>query len=238
MRRGAMPGRYAGWMARDLLAGPGLVMIAIAGLVALVTARAVAGATPESARLLVRAILQQTLFPVTLIVTARLVSGDLAQGYYRAYFSRPVSPALFYLQRWLLGGVAVLLYVPLVALAVAVRTGQLSLDPFAFQKAGLLYLLLGGATFLLSTLTRRDWIVAALLYALQVLLYTWQHAGMTLGPLARALHAALPPFHGAALGRPLPAVADLWHALAYAAAMVFAALAVLRWRPLGSGGRA
>ena len=234
-----MPLRYAGWMARDMVTGPGLIMLAVAGLVAFGMSRMPAGVFDlEAKRLLVRGVLHQSLLPLILVATGRIVSGDLSDGYYRSYFARPVSPPLFYLQRWLIGGAAIMLYLPVIALAVSIRTGSVALDPTYVGRAALLYLLVGGTVFLLSTVTRRDWAGAGLLYVLQSVLHMLHTQVKPLGGLGRVVHDLLPPFHVASLTRPEPTTGELWHALLYGLALVLAAMAVLRWRPLGSGGRA
>ena len=239
MRAAGLPVRYAGWMIRDIATGPGLIMLVVAGLVAFGMSRMPTDVfDAEAKRLLVRGVLQQSLLPLVLIVTARIVSGDLTEGYYRTYFSRPVSPLLFYLQRWLIGGLVLLLYLPLIALAVSTRTGAIALDPMYVGRAALLYLLVGGTVFLFSTVTRRDWAAAGLIYVLQSVLHMLHTQVRSLGGFGRAVHDILPPFHVAALTRPEPTAGELWHALLYGFALVIAALALLRWRPLGSGGRA
>ena len=231
-----VPLTYAHWELRDAARGPGLILLAIVTIAGFIMTRLPAGQTftTEAA---VRAIVEQSLFPLVLVVTAGMVSRDLNEGYYRAYFSRPVSPPLFYLQRWIVGGMLLLLYVPLLTLAVSIRTGDLGVPAGVVGKAALLYLLLGGTVLLLSTLTRRDWVVAAVLYIMEQILHSIQQGGGGLGPFARAIHAVLPPYHVAAIDGS-PGSGELWGATAYGLGLVLAALAVLHWRALGSGGRA
>ena len=227
---------YARWELRDAVRGPGLILLAIVVLVGFIMTRLPEAQTftTEGA---VRAIVDQSLFPLVLVVSAGVVSRDLNEGFYRAYFSRPVSPPFFYLQRWLIGGVVLLLYIPLLALAVSVRTGDLRVPMWIVGKAALLYLVLGGTVFLFSTVTRRAWVVAAVLSISEQILHSVQSGGGNLGPLARAIYAVLPPYHAASID-PSGARGDVWEAAAYCTALILAALAVLRWRALGSGGRA
>src|SRR5690606_10220086 len=109
-------------------------------------------------------------------------------GWYRAWFSRPVAPPFFYLQRWLIGGVAFLLYIPLLGAAVAFRTGEFVVPGWIVGRAALLYLLVGGTVFLVSTLMRRDWVIAALLFIVYTVLHGILSQGMPLGWLARTIH--------------------------------------------------
>lgn len=231
-----MPLAYAQWELRDAARGPGLIILAIAVLTGFIMTRLPAAQTftTEAA---VRAIAGQSLFPLVLVVTAGMVSRDLNDGFYRAYFSRRVSPSLFYLQRWVVGGVVLLLYIPLLTAAAAVRTGDLRVPAWIMGRAALLYLLLGGTVFLLSTLTRRDWAVAAVVYAMERVLHSVQEGGGSLGVVARAIYIVLPPFHVAAIDG-TPGSGEIWSAAGFGAGLVLAALAVLRWRALGSGGRA
>ena len=230
------PVAYARWELRDAARGPGLILLAIAVLVGFILTRMPDG-QPFTTDRVVRAVAQQSLFPLVLVVAAGIVGRDLNEGYYRAYFSRPVSPPLFYLQRWLIGGIVLLLYIPLLAAAVSVRTRDFHVDGAIVGRAALLYLLLGGTVLFLSTLIRRDWIVAAVLYVLEKILHTVHTQGGGLRGLTRAIYAALPPFHAASFERP-PAEGEIWAAVIYGVVLVLAGLAVLRWRALGSGGRA
>lgn len=231
-----MPLTYARWELRDAARGPGLILLAIAVLAGFIMTRLPEGQTftTEAA---VRAIAGQALFPLVLVVTAGMVSRDLNEGFYRAYFSRPVSPPLFYLQRWIAGGILLLLFIPLLSAAASIRTGDLRVPVWIIGKTALLYLLLGGTVLLLSTLTRRDWAVAAVLYIMEQILHAVQESGGSLGALARAIYTVLPPFHVAAVDGS-PGAAEIWGAAAYGVGLILAALAVLQWRALGSGGRA
>ena len=233
-----IPLRYAGWMARDVALGPGAIMFAVAALVALILSRMSSGPTsPAGVATLITTIVDQAAVPFVLLATGSIVSSDLTHGFYRSYFSKPVSPVAYYLQRWLLGAVAVGLFIPLLAAGVALSTGMFEAPAVLFAKAGLLYLMLGGLVLLLSTVTRRDWIFALVVTVAQSILHGLHDAGV-LGAAAELAYRALPPLHFANVKMPLPHGADLAHALAYGLALLLAGLAMLRWRPLGSGGRA
>jgi hypothetical protein len=230
------PIAYARWELRDAARGPGLIVLAIAVLVGFILTRMPAAQTFTTDGV-VRAVASQSLFPLVLVVVAGMVGRDLGEGYYRAYFSRPVSPPLFYLQRWLVGGIVLLLYIPLLAAAVSVRTRDFHVAGSMVGRAALLYLLLGGTVLFLSTLLRRDWIVAAGLYVLETIMHAVHMQGGGLRGLSRAIYAVLPPYHAASLDGS-PTQGEVWGAAAYGAGLVLAALAVLHWRALGTGGRA
>ena len=238
MKASPLPLRYAGWMTRDALLGIGLVVAAIVALTVFGMSRVETTVTPATARMIATQLLRQSLLPLVLVATAGIVSGDLSHGFYRAWFSRPVSPPLFYLQRWLVGAAAIIAYVPAVSLAIATRSRQFQVSGDHVAKAALLYLLLGGTVFLMSTLSRRDWLLATLLYVTEVVLHFVRSSGAQLGLVGRAAYAILPPYHVGSVEQPVPTGTALWTALAYGLGLVLAALAILRWRPLGSGGRA
>jgi len=103
----------------------------------------------------------------------------------------------------------------------------------------LMYVLLGGLTFALSALLRTDWLIAILFMFLQTLLHGLVSAGAEIGGFTRAVERILPPFHlaQAAGVSGYPGGAALAHVLLYGAGLVAIGLAVLRYRPLGSGGR-
>jgi ABC-type transport system involved in multi-copper enzyme maturation permease subunit len=235
----ALPLRYAGWMARDVAMGPGAVMLAIAALATFVLSRITS--MPEGAAQaadVLRGILDQAAKPIILLATGGMVSGDLHTGYYRSIFSKPVSPPLYYLQRWLVGAAAVLLFVPVMAAGISLRLGSYPFSLELVVQLLLQYLLLGGLVFFLSTLTRRDWLLALLAATLQLILHAIQNAGAHLGTLGSTIYHVLPPFHLTDLGAPPPTGGDLLYVLLYGGTLVLAALAVLHARPLGVGGRA
>lgn len=234
----SLPTRYAGWMARDLAAGPGLPMAVLTVLAALLTSRLqVAGPAGDAARAACLVVLDWTAIALTLLATGGLVSADFAIGHQRTLFAKPVSPPLYYLQRWLLGLVAVLVGAAVVAETIATRFGEALLGPAFVARLGLLYLVVGGLVFLLSTVTRRDWLAAAVLLAWQAALGGMRSMGFAQGPVGTVLHSVLPPVRLLGLSGPLPGGTELALALGYGAALLLGALAVLQWRPLARGAR-
>ncbi len=234
----ALPVRYLPWMAWDLTRGPGIGMAVVGVLAAfLITNVTVVASGTGGETAVFLGILDSAVTVFTLLATAGIVSADMGLGYYRTLFARPVSPPLYYLQRWLLGGATVLLATSVVGLAAAARIGAQLPIGRVLAQAALFYLLLGGLVFLLSTMTRRDWLVAVLVVAAHAGLGIARGFGAAVSGTADALYTVLPPFSLVAVRGPVPAGGDLLHVLLYGIALVGAALVVIRLRPLARGAR-
>lgn len=232
-----LPLAYGRWMLRDLVRQQGLVVVAVAALVLYAVSRLEPVPAPEQAAGILAAILSTLAWPLVLFCAAGIVSHDRHQGYYRSYFSRPVSPAGYYLQRWILGGVMTLLVVPLLAGAIGLVTGAFPFPWTLLANLALFYLLFGGLAFFWTTLVRLDWLVAVLLLLVQTVLFKLQQSGLDPGPTARLIYRALPPFHLVSLDAPLASGASLVHVLLYGGGLVIGAVLILSIRPLGAGGR-
>lgn len=192
---------------------------------------------------LLRSMIGGTIMIAVLMAAGGVAGNDRKQGYYRAFFSKPMAPWWYYLQRWVLGLVAVLTIPLWLALGFQVVFGQGSaLDAELFATVGLAYLLIGGAVLLFSTVTARDWLVVFLIYFMQRRMQDvhdmFARSGQELPGSIDTILAVLPPFHVVAQIGELPSGQDLVHVLLYGVAMVGIALAVMAFRPLGSGGRA
>jgi hypothetical protein len=233
-----LPTRYAGWMVRDLAFGPGLLMAVLTLVAALLVSRVqVIGPVGDAAQAASLVVLDWTAIALTLLATGGVVSADFAIGHQRTLFAKPVSPPLYYLQRWLIAGVAVLIGSAVVAQTIASRFDMALLGPGFVARLALLYLVIGGLVFLMSTLIRGDWLAVAALLAWQTLMGMARSMGLERGPIGMALEVILPPRHLLHLGDPLPAGAGLVRVVVYGAAALLGALAVLRWRPLARGAR-
>lgn len=232
------PLRYAPWVARDLLLSQGIVLLLVAALMAIIVSRIDPVPPPEGARQIITAMMTQLGWPFVLYLCGGMVSTDRSQGFYRTYFSRPVSPTGYYLQRWLVAGCIMALVVPLLYAALGVVVGWAAFPWDQLARAVLLFVLLGALTFLASTLTRFDWLVALLIFTLVNILHQVRTEGVKLSPFWTFIYEILPPFPLLAQSAGPVAGWDLFHLLAYGVGMVAAALAVLHWRPLGVGGRA
>jgi len=234
----AMPIRYLPWMTLDLARSAGLAMALVGVLAAfLISSMTVVASGTGGEATVFLGILDFAVTVFALLATAGIVSADFGLGYYRTLFARPVSPPLYYLQRWLLGGVLVLMATSVVGFAAAARIGaQLPIGRVLVQS-GLFYFLLGGLVLLLSTITRRDWIIAALVVAAHAGLGLARSLGAAATGAAAVLYTILPPFGLVDVGEPVPAGADLVHVVLYGLALVLAALTVIRLRPLARGAR-
>lgn len=245
----AIPVRYVGWMIRDLLVGPGLKMLIIAAVTVWVAIVVTTSVTAGAASVTINgtpAVISDggPIFNVhrvgillVLLATARIVSRDLAAGYYRLLFTKPVHPVAYYLLQWLLGGVAVVTTILLIDGVLAVRLHGAMPGLTVVGRVGLLYLLVGGLVFFLSTLTRFDWIAAVLLMFAQSGIGTLRSFGFWSTRIWNVVYGALPPFHLVRLQDPIASHPDLWHAALYGIGLMLAGVAILRWRPLGSGSR-
>lgn len=244
----ALPMRYLGWMTRDLAFGPGLFMLA-AGMSVILVTFVIPGVTVSEISINGVAVNQTAINGATLIwaarlctvftvlVTAGIVSRDFAGGYHRTLFSRPVSPALYYLLRWLLGGIAVLLGVLLVDAGVAVRLHTPMSGISLLQRTGLLYVLTGSLVFALSTVTRRDWVIAVVLMFAHNIIGSARDSGLWTNRWASLSYNVLPPFQLVGPDGVTTWGVKLAHVTLYGIGLLLAAMAVLRWRPLGSAVR-
>lgn len=236
----AYPPGYLPWQARDLLRGPGVVAALVAGVFALLVWRLPSQFIGTGGAALFEGYLAQVGWPLVLVATGEIVRNDRVEGYHRFYFSRPVHPAAFYLVRFILGFLLVLAAVLAAAAAVWLRTGEFGLPLRTAGQLTLLYLLLGGTVFLLSTLFTggpRDWLAALLIHVYQNTTADLLDRGVELWPALQIAHRVLPPMHLTRLGAGPIASGDVLHAGLYGAALVGVALAVLHVRPLGSGAR-
>ncbi len=231
-----IPFRYLPWMARDLLTTQGAVLAAV-GVMAWLIAREVEGASASDGPRFVAMAVQQLALLFLLYVAAAIVSHDRVHGYYRGFFSRPISPAGYYFSRWLLGGLVFLLIGPVFTLALSLAIGWFPLSRAVLIQLALNYLLLGGLVFMFSAFTRGDWLFGLLFFMVENVLTGLRKAEIDLPAIWDFVLKILPPFSLASVTAPVPSGADLLHVILYGSGLVVAALLLLRWRPLGAGGR-
>ena len=242
MKPDKAPFRYAPWLTRDVASTAGVLYAVITAIVCVIVwrlSRAAGGAMGSDVVMFQQQAFKNTLTVAVLIATGGMVSNDLHGGFYRAYFSKPIPTWWYYLQRWIIGGVFVLL-IPVLfgaGLMLVLRNGH-GITPALLGTIALGYLLIGGTVFVLSVFTRRDWLLVFILVTSQRAMASLMTMNLPVSKALKTIWQALPPYHlidpGAAplTGRPL------MHVLAYGLSLVALALVLLRFRPLGSGGRA
>jgi hypothetical protein len=233
----AIPIRYLPWMIRDLALGPGAVVVATAVLTWLIMSRIDPSPPASSGPGMVAGALGQLSLPLLLYCSAAIVSNDRVHGYYRSFFSRPLSPPWYYFTRWLLGGIVFVLIGPALTLGLVLAVGSFPLSWELMAQLGLSYLLLGGLIFFFSTFMRYDWLFGLLVLMVQGVLSALHKNGVDLGVIWSSVLTILPPIYQASLNSPFPAGPLLIHIVLYGSGLVIAGLALLRLRPLGSGGR-
>lgn len=244
MSRDTSPFRYTKWLALDLIR----VQLALFAIVSIVLPIVIYrmtrgfGTAPDPATILKGTFLAG-LTIATLMAIGGSIGTDLASGFYRAWFSKPMAPAWYYFQRWFLAGVAVVLAPFMLGGMLALVLGKgsgLSVDLIATVALG--YFLIGSACLLFSNFTSKDWLVVFLLSFLQQrlaeVIQQSAKVGFELPQWMVLVKKALPPFHLINPMKPPLHGNELLHVLGYGIAMLVAALVIVQVRPLGSGGRA
>lgn len=243
--------RYSLWQFRDFFMERGLPSLIVAALMLFPVVAGLhdrAPDLPDAQRALVaRGALATVLngplgFVIVLLAVNGIVSTDRRQGYYRFLFAKPLAIPRYYAQSFavnLTGAIAVT--------AVVVVGFGAAVHPIAPGGAlafvALYYLALGGIMFLVSTVTRLDWVVTAAIWALAQLLRGVFPAER--GWYGRLLDVVLPPAHRVGdvgrvllddpmrLGDPSLLTSVLWLA-GWGGAAFIAGLVVLRKRSMGA----
>jgi hypothetical protein len=232
-----IPLRYLPWMLRDLAVGQGAVLAAVGILTWLIVGRISPMPPASQGPGMVDGALAQMSLPFLLYCSAAIVSNDRVHGYYRSFFSRPMSPTWYYFIRFLLGGIFFLLISPILTLGMSLAIGSFPFSWTILSQLALSYLLLGGLIFFLSTVMRYDWLFGLLVLMLQGVLHALKRNGVDLGAIWDSVLTILPPIYQASMNSPLPNGQGLTHIVLYGTGLVVAGLVLLRLRPLGSGGR-
>lgn len=232
-----IPFRYVPWMVRDLALGPGAVVIAVGVLSWLIMGRIDPAPAASSGPGMVEGALGQMSLPILLYCSAAIVSNDRVHGYYRSFFSRPLSPPGYYFTRWVLGGLVFLLLGPALTLGLGLAIGRFPLSGELMAQLALSYLLFGGLIFFFSTFLRYDWLFGLLVLMIQGVLNALHRNDVDLPAIWDFVLTILPPIYQASLNSPLPSGPMLTHILLYGGGLVIAGLVLLRLRPLGAGGR-
>jgi len=245
-------GAYAGFQLKDYFTGRAIVGV-------LVTAAVAAGYAFQRGLTLsmfdssggfeARDQLQQAFefvlavfaFTAAALAAQGLVARHRARGYDRVMFSRPVSPARYYLQWFVLAGQGSTMLGAVAAQLYASTVHPVSVVGVAAYVA-LVWVAIGSLAFLLSTMTRLHVIVLAgsiaAAFALDAFIGTLGTGGgrsvlelaQYLLPPAHVLAALRDPF---ARGLVIDARTIAWP-LAFGAACLLLSLLALRRRPFGS----
>ena len=245
---GGRTGRYALWQLRDFMMGKGASFLIIALLLGVTSYLALKGngdawkLSPAAAMMSRQALggpISVLTFLGVVIACNAIVSADRTQGYFRFLFAKPVHLVRFYAQLWVLHGACVLALAAALTwvwgiVEVPVPVGRV-VETFAVA-----YVLIGGVTFMLSTLMRYDWLITIVLWTLaQLVTAPFILEGR---PNVKAVVSAiLPPYeHYSAVQKALASATtdvpttDLAWVLGYGALCVAIGLVVLRKRPMAS----
>lgn len=240
MTRERSPLRYLGWHAMDVLRGPVLFYAIVAAMLSFISWRMsqVVPIVPTPDRFQAQTF-EATLTLAVLIATAGIISADRQHGWYRVWFSKPITPWWFYLQRWLLGLGAVLLAPLFLGLGqlIILKNGT-GITAALLGTIALGYLLIGGAALLLAHATQREYLVVFVLAAAQRGLANLVTLDVDLPTYVDVVYRVLPPFHLISPEAPMLTGRPLLHVVAYGLAMLVSALVLVEKRALGSGGRA
>ncbi|MGH7523905.1 MAG: hypothetical protein ACREK8_06335 [Gemmatimonadales bacterium] len=252
MKRSHSGVRYLPWLARDAMLWPGRFFgLAIVGVSLLVWrfAARMHLPRPDQVRVnnrpmpmvtdisqLVQVGVWNTCLTVAILMTVGTIIGtDLERGYFRSWFSKPMSPFWFYLQRFLIGAVVILLCPLVLGIGLMLATGgSTGVTADLIGQIALAYLLVGSAAALASRFMSKGYLVVFLLSVMQNILHSIATRDFLPG-WALELHRLLPPFYLLQPGLPVPHGGELWHIVGYGGGMLLLVLVLLRSRPLGSG---
>jgi ABC-type polysaccharide/polyol phosphate export permease len=170
---------------------------------------------------------------------AGIISGDRHHGYTRFYFSKPVNVVAYYVQTYLLHGVVFVALFGAITWGYGAVTVHQPVLP-AMAAAGLTFVLVGGVGLLLSTLTRFDGALLALVYVVAMTMQ--QVAAMPGRPqlpawvvqVARVLPPAyrLDQLRSQLYSAEMVDTAQLWHVIGYGLGAFLLGLMALRRLPL------
>ena len=251
MKRSHSPVRYLPWLVRDAMVWP-LRLFALAAVsVSLLVWRFAAKmhvprrgelrfngqAAPDIASVaqMIQVGVWNTCLTVAILMTVGTIIGtDLERGYFRTWFSKPMSPVWFYVQRYLIGAAVILVCPLMLGAGLGLATGDSGITADLMAQIALAYLLVGSATTLASRFMPKGYLLVFLLSIMQNILHGFATRDFLPGWLLQ-LHRVLPPFYLLQPGLPAPHGGDLWHVAGYGAGLLALVLVLLRTRPLGSG---
>jgi hypothetical protein len=155
------------------------------------------------------------VFLAALLATNGIVANDRKQGFYRFLFAKPLSPARYYGQVFLVHWAGFLLVFTLLALLYGYFITPVLTGTFLLGL-GLMYLSYAGIAFALSAAARWDWL--SLVSVAVAASYLWDRFGESTSAFAPLLYL-LPPLHrtDAVYGAIANGVALPWHSLGWLA---------------------
>jgi ABC-type transport system involved in multi-copper enzyme maturation permease subunit len=217
----ARAGAYAVWQLRDYLKDRGLSTLVVAALSAYLGWSMMTDASPmprptdaTSAELLVRfgsagavyaarmaefsfhfmrSMLGALIFLGALFAMNGIVANDRKQGFFRFLFAKPLTPARYYGQAFVVHCVGFMLVIVLLALLYGVIVWPVLSLQFVLV-VGLMFVAYAGVAFLLSAAARWDWL--SLVAVSVAATFLWTKFGASTHPLAKLLYL-LPPLHRA-----------------------------------------
>ena len=226
MKRSHSPLRYLSWLTRDAIVWPLRLFALAAVTVSLLVWRFAAKmhvprrgevrfdgqGTPDIASIaqMIQVGVWNTCLTVAILMTVGTIIGtDLERGYFRTWFSKPMSPMWFYLQRYLIGAAVILVCPLMLGAGLALATGESGVTADLMAQIALAYLLVGSATTLASRFMSKGYLLVFLLSIMQNILHGLASRDFLPGWLLQ-LHRVLPPFYllqpgtaGAARRRPV-----------------------------------
>lgn len=221
--------RYAPWHLLEIVSYRGLAMALVGTFFAFTASQGIRPDTPDARVAMgLGALLRDLTIFFSMIAVGNVIYADRHDGYFRFLFSKPLNPVGYYIQAFILGGVAVALAVLFTWGAFAVL--ERPVVPTAnVAKLAATFLGVATLTFVFSRFTRLDWLLGWVIFGLAAPLREAYPKGESLG--GTILHYLLPPAHllrEAALG-----FGDWLWLFGYPLLVLAATLAIVRWRPLG-----
>jgi hypothetical protein len=193
VQRGRL-GAYVWWQGRDFLRrGLVILLFGLVGGYGLVTVARQHGMTTLDLvpNAIILAVVKGVAWLGVLMATAGLVSSERKSGEYRMLFVKPIRIPAFYAQRYVVHLLGLLLCIAV--LDGMLWWGGLQLPcVWVLEYVTLVYLTLGGVSFLLSTFLLYDWGVVTLLWIGAPIVYTWAARATT--PVRWVVYL-LPPSH-------------------------------------------
>ncbi len=163
--------RYSLYQLRDYLVERGLPTLLIGTILflplifALLRPSALRGTSGELLLASLAALLPIFGFIAVLLGINGIVSNDRQRGYFRFLFSKPISVRRYYVQAFLINGVGTLAVTALLILALSLLAGA-SFPVWIVRYVAIYYVAAGGVGFLLSVLTRFDWVALGVIWVL------------------------------------------------------------------------